>query len=308
MRNRAPIRLRLTLWYVALLAVILAVFASGVYLILRQVLFHSLNESTLSRANDLLSVVQYDGNGLTLPVETTRGGPTRGEHFVRLFDSAGRLTFDNSSHLGTVPVDVQVVDQALRGESSTHRFKIGEDGDLMVATAFPVVRSGEIVGALEVGQSADDVSEALALLLLIMGLAYPVVLVIVSFGGVLLARKALSPIDDITRTARSISAEDLHQRLNLSLPEDEVGRLARTFDEMIGRLDNAFQRQRQFTADASHELRTPLTIMKGQVDVSLQRDREPAEYRHVLKSINGEVDLALHYGERCPQFMGGLCS
>ena len=146
------------------------------------------------------------------------------------------------------------------------------------------------MGALELGQSEDDVSETLASLLLIMGIAYPVTLVVAGFGGVFLAGRALSPIDNITRTVRHISAEDLDQRLNLRLPDDEVGRLARTFDEMIARLDDAFRRQRQFTADASHELRTPLTIIKGQIDVSLQKEREPEAYRQVLRSVNEEVD------------------
>jgi heavy metal sensor kinase len=76
----------------------------------------------------------------------------------------------------------------------------------------------------------------------------------------------------------------------MDLPDDELGRLARTFDEMIGRLDESFQRQRQFTADASHELRTPLTAIKGQVDVALQRDRDPVAYREVLQTLNSEVD------------------
>jgi heavy metal sensor kinase len=107
---------------------------------------------------------------------------------------------------------------------------------------------------------------------------------------VFLAGRALSPIDAVTRTARKISAEDLSQRLNMRLPEDEVGRLARTFDEMIARLDEAFKRQRQFTADASHELRTPLTAIKGQTEVALQREREPEDYQEVLRAVNGQVD------------------
>ena len=85
-------------------------------------------------------------------------------------------------------------------------------------------------------------------------------------------------------------AQTFYERINLQLPEDEVGRLASTFDEMIGRLDAAFRRQRQFTADASHELRTPLTVMKGQVEVALQIDRSGVEYRDVLESVNSEVD------------------
>ena len=105
-----------------------------------------------------------------------------------------------------------------------------------------------------------------------------------------MAGRALSPIDNITRAARQISAEDLNQRLNLRLPNDEVGRLARTFDEMIARLDDAFRRQLQFTTDASHELRTPLTIIKGQIDVSLQKERGSEDYRQVLQAVNEEVD------------------
>jgi heavy metal sensor kinase len=125
---------------------------------------------------------------------------------------------------------------------------------------------------------------------LVLGIAYPVTLALASFGGAFLAGRALSPIDKLTRLARRVSAKDLSQRLNLRLPDDEVGRLARTFDEMIARLDDAFRRQRQFTADASHELRTPLTAIKGQVEVALRRRRDAAAYREVLQAVNEEVD------------------
>jgi heavy metal sensor kinase len=107
---------------------------------------------------------------------------------------------------------------------------------------------------------------------------------------VFLAGRALAPIDELTRVARQMSAEDLSQRLDIKLPDDEVGRLAQTFNQMIARLDEAFRRQRQFTADASHELRTPLTAIKGQTEVALQRDRSSEDYREVLRVINGEVD------------------
>ena len=160
----------------------------------------------------------------------------------------------------------------------------------MRVKTLPIIRGGVILGALEVGQAQDNVSDTLSRLLLIVGIAYPVALVLASLGGIFLAGRALSPIDNITRAARQISAEDLNQRLNLRLPNDEVGRLARTFDEMIARLDDAFRRQRQFTTDASHELRTPLTIIKGQIDVSLQKERGSEDYRQVLQAVNEEVD------------------
>ena len=178
---------------------------------------------------------------------------------------------------------------ALAGESNSRKVKLDDDDPLRVKT-LPILLDGAVVGALEVGQSEDDVSDTLATLIIIMAIAYPVTLVVASLGGFFLAGRALSPIDNITRAARQISAEDLGQRLGLRLPDDEVGRLARTFDEMIARLEDAFRRQRQFTADASHELRTPLTIIKGQIEVSLQKDRESEAYRQVLQGVNEEVD------------------
>ena len=288
--NRVPIRLRLTFWYVFLLAVILAVFAAGVYLLLRHSLYQALDESIQNRASTLLNIVQYEGDRPFLPDHAPSGDPSQGEDFARVFGLSVEMSFDSTGALGQAPVDTQAVASALSGKSTRHSARIIADDDPIRVITLPIIRDGAILGALEVGQSEDDVSETLASLLLTLGIAYPVTLVVAGLGGVFLAGRALSPIDNITRAARQISAEDLGQRLDLRLPDDEVGRLARTFDEMIARLDDAFRRQRQFTADASHELRTPLTVIKGQIDVSLQKEREPEAYRQVLRAVNEEVD------------------
>lgn len=282
------VRLRLTLWYVLLLAIILAGFSVGVYVVLRHNLYDNLDDSIRNRANTFLDIVRYEEGRPTLAGRVSWGDPSTGEHFVRVFDASGTVTFDNSAAAGGVPIDPEAVARALEGETSTRTVKV--DDEAMRVRAFPIERAGSIAGVLEVGQSQDDVSETLRSLLLILAVAYPVTLAVASFGGVFLAGRALSPIDSLTRLARRISAEDLGERLNLRLPDDEVGRLARTFDEMIARLDDAFRRQRQFTADASHELRTPLTAIKGQVEVALSRPRDAAAYREVLQSVNEEVD------------------
>ena len=216
------------------------------------------------------------------------------ERFARVFSVSKELTFDSSGEIGNLPVDPDVLDRALEGQATYRRVKSDENDDPLRVLAVPITRDGQIVGVLEVGQSEEDTSDILTTLLLVMAAAYPVTLVLAVLGGVFLAGRALSPVDQITGLARRISAEDLGQRLNLRLPDDEIGRLSRTFDEMIGRLDGAFRRQRQFTADASHELRTPLTIMKGQVDVALQQQREPEDYRQVLQAVNDEVDRMVH--------------
>jgi heavy metal sensor kinase len=281
------VRLRLTLWYVLLLAIILAAFSAGIYLTLRHNLYANLDDSIQNRANILLDIVRYEGNRPTLAGVVSSDDPNQGESFVRVFDASGELSFDGSAVAGDVPIDRRAVESALVGKAITRSVNVGE---AFRVRTLPIQRDGRISGVLEVGLSQGDVSETLQALLLIVGIAYPVTLLVASVGGVFLAERALAPVDRVTRLARRMSAEDLSQRLNLRLPDDEVGRLAHTFDEMIARLDGAFRRQRQFTADASHELRTPLTAMKGQVEVALSRPREAAAYREVLQAVNEEVD------------------
>jgi heavy metal sensor kinase len=283
-----PIRVRLTLWYVLLVAAILAAFSAVLYLSLRQVLYENLNDSLDNRADIVLALLTYEDGRPGLSGVDFPGDPVEGEHFTRVFDSSGQVTFDNSVPESSAPIGEDAVAAALNGTSS--RRSAETDGDRLRILTAPIVRDSEVVGAVQVGLTEDDAREALRILLVIIAIAYPLTLAATSAGGVFLAGRALSPIDRLTRVARQITAEGLSQRLDLALPDDEVGRLARTFDEMIARLDQSFARQRQFTADASHELRTPLTAIKGQAEVALQRDRATADYKEALAAINGEVD------------------
>ncbi len=282
------VRLRLTLWYVFLLAIILACFSAGVYIFLRTNLYDDLDDSVRNRAATSLGVVVYQEGRPTLVGQGSFVDPNAGESFVRVFDSAGAVTFDNSAEAGRVIVDSNAVDLALRGTSGTRTANAG--GEALRVLTVPIQRGNEISGVLEVGQSQDDVSKALRDLLLILAIAYPLTLAVASIGGVFLAGRALSPIDRLTRLAKTITAEDLSARLDLNLPNDEVGRLARTLDDMIAGLEEAFRRQRQFTADASHELRSPLTAIKGQVGLARSKPRDKEAYREVLGIVEDEVD------------------
>jgi heavy metal sensor kinase len=282
------VRLRLTLWYVVLLAVILAAFCAGVYMVMRAQLYHNLDDSIENRSNILLGVILFDDERPTLTGTVFSQDPDADESFVRVFDASGRVTFENRAFEGEADIDSGALERALAGRTSTRTVDV--DDKPLRLRAFPIERESVTSGVLEVGQPEDDVRETLRALLLILAVAYPVTLVGASLGGLFLASRALAPIDSLTRLARRLSAEDLSQRLNMKLPDDEVGRLARTFDDMLERLDEAFRRQRRFTADASHELRTPLTAIKGQVDVALERDRDAETYREVLRSVNADAD------------------
>lgn len=112
-------------------------------------------------------------------------------------------------------------------------------------------------------------------------------LLISIIGGYWLASKTMRPVETITRMAREINATDLRRRLHLKR-KDEFGELAATFDQMLARLEAAFKRQTQFTADASHELRTPLTIMNLEINRALTQLQTPEEYRQVLEQMQAE--------------------
>lgn len=139
-----------------------------------------------------------------------------------------------------------------------------------------------VIAIMQIGLSLTLSSDTLEQLQTILLVSIPLLVCIVALGGYLLSAHALAPIDTITQTAQHISAHDLHQRLNLQSTDDEVGRLASTFDMMLDRLEASFQRERQFTADASHELRTPLTAIQTVISVLRERRRSPEEYERAL--------------------------
>jgi two-component system, OmpR family, sensor kinase len=119
--------------------------------------------------------------------------------------------------------------------------------------------------------------------------AIPIALLVAGVGGYFLARKSLAPVAAMAAQARGMGAANLHDRLAVLNPRDELGQLAVTFNQLLERLENSFERQKWFMADASHELRTPVAILHGETEVTLSRtDRSPEEYRETLGILKDE--------------------
>jgi two-component system, OmpR family, sensor kinase len=156
--------------------------------------------------------------------------------------------------------------------------------------AVPLSSSAGSNQTLIVSRSVAEMADAQRRTLLILA---AVSLALLFIGGALtywLAGRALQPVRTIAGMARSISERDLHRRVDIKVPPDELGELVDTFNSMLARLESAFTSMSTFTANASHELRAPLALMRSEVEGALSRSRTPEEYRRVLESLEHEVE------------------
>jgi signal transduction histidine kinase len=158
-----------------------------------------------------------------------------------------------------------------------------------------VDRDGKTI-PFDFDRAAETAQHNATTYLLSTGLLYFAIIVIIgAIGGYLLAKQALRPIAKLTQTAKALSTETLDQRINLGGPDDELRELADTFDEMLARLDQAFDSQRLFVANASHELRTPLSVIRTELEVTLSDpDADPEE----LRRMGGVVASAAERAQR----------
>lgn len=283
---RIPIRTRLTLWYMVLLAVTFTAF--GVYLIVQS-------------RNNLIGAIEET---LQITVSKTTAALDEEDYL-----ETGRLTFDHVRQtqnqtqtpgfaMRIISVDGEVWDSygvtpevpawgVANGEYLTQRnWRIYSQ---------PVLDSrDQIIGWVQAAQSLESVNGSVLALRNQLFLGVPLLLLLAGLGGYFLAGRALQPIAQITGTAQAITVHDLSRRLQYRGVMDEIGRLAQTFDQMLERLQASFERESRFISDAAHELRTPLTALKGQIDVTLTRTRKPSEYEEKLRESSRQVDRLIH--------------
>jgi heavy metal sensor kinase len=142
---------------------------------------------------------------------------------------------------------------------------------------------------IAVVEPLDAAAAELDALLHVLYIALPLAILIAGLGGYILASKSIAPLTTIAEQAEAITDRNLHTRLQIGGAQLEFARLAAVFNALLSRLDRSFERMRDFMADASHELRTPLSIIRGEADVALTQNRQPAEYRESLAVIQDEA-------------------
>ncbi len=288
-----PLRVRLTLWYGTALALVLIVFSVVLYAITARNLRDTVDESLEDTATTAVRSLEARG---FLPLldeeELLSQFPelTRIDKFFQIFSPSGTITIRSPNiKQHEVPLSRTALDAAFAGQSIFESAKYPREPPLRLIS-MPIMYRGNLLYIVQVGTSMESVGETLQRFLVLLVVAIPIALAVSLAGGWFLAGRALRPVDKITLAAQRIAAGDLSQRLSMPAAHDEIGRLAATFNNMIGRLDTSFRQIQQFTSDASHELRTPLTVMKGETDLVLRRPRSLDDYKSVLESNLEEID------------------
>lgn len=281
------LRFQLIGWYAILLIITLVIF-SGYFFYQFRELQQAQQDGTLQSAGaKLRNYVDLDHN--TPFFRFNDNNDTRellNENVrVRLYDDDG----DVVQVLGNAVDAMPTATQPPRNDDQPYTVEISPNEHWRIYLQ-PLFYEGSPRGWLEIGQPEAMLNTAFSELLVPILLGSILALVLGVFGGLFLANRALQPIVKVTRTAQKISTQDLVQRINYHGPPDEIGQLAKTFDQMLDRLETGFEQERRFTSDASHELRTPLTALKGRIEVTLNRSRSSEEYQETLLSLDQEVD------------------
>ncbi len=292
--KRLSIRARMTLWYTGILAATLLLLGGVAYGLLMRGLWNEV-DGTLERvARAVAQAAQQTATDFVPPdmndLLRRFFGPNFADRFYQFLDPRGevdpRLPRERGAPLAISP---RALKNAAEGYGTFETVPNGGTHPVRVFT-FPIVAQGRMVKVLQVGMSLEGLLRERQNFLWALATLTPLALLLAGGGGWLLARRALRPVDQMTQAARRIGAERLAERLEGAETNDELGRLARTLNEMLARLEAGFAQVRRFSADASHELRTPLTILKGEIEVALRSAREPSEYERVLASALEEVE------------------
>jgi two-component system OmpR family sensor kinase len=287
-----PLRLRLTLLYVVLLGIALAVFSLAVYLIARNRVSQNVDDALRLQA-DAVAIALEPAEG---PLSVQSLGANK---LLRLADeaSAGVLfqirdlessviysSFEPSARNLPLPGDMIPEEETF----STTKIR----GDSFRILYHPFFQDGQLLGSVVVGESLENTYETLNLIRDILIVGGVAVLVVTNIPAYLLAGRVLDPVRRVSRLARDIeAAADFTHRVPPSPAGDEMGELTATFNAMIDRVERTLESQKAFLADSSHELRRPLTVLRANIDILNDPALPAGEREACLKAMRTEAEL-----------------
>ena len=308
------VRVRLTLWYTAVLALVLVALSLITYFIFWRSTVQRTDVSLVELSNAFLTTLNAEAKDQTGPDTLKVAAQVaitehrfRGHVFV-IFDAADKIVVSSQD----VPSANPANDSSPTGLLSSGSFRRFLDASVHSDRLFGEVKGNKAgyrgfarhfsirdqTYTLVILQSLHPQQEMLEEITTTFAWMIPIAILLASGGGYFLARKSLAPVVAMSSQAGRIGAANLHERLAVHNEKDELGHLARSFNSLLDRLSQSFERQQRFMADASHELRTPVAILRGESEVALsQQVRSAEEYRESLGVLHQEAARLTHIVE-----------
>jgi two-component system OmpR family sensor kinase len=290
--SRLALRVRLTLAFAVVMAVVLGLTGLFLYLRFRADLNGTIAGSLSSRSDAVAALVRQSRGPLDGALEGAGGD----DDVAQVLDARGAVVAGTPLARDRPLLAGAALRRARRAATTTDRSYLhGFDGPLRLRSR-PVQRAGEPLVVI-VGTGLDDRNDSLRTLAALLVLGGVVALALASLAGYAVAAAALRPVESMRRRAAAIAPATTGPRLPVPPTRHEIGRLGETLNDMLARLEAAFARERTFVADASHELRTPLSILKAELELAVRAGRSPEELRAALESAAEETERLVRLAE-----------
>jgi signal transduction histidine kinase len=293
--SRWPLRVRLTLAFALVMSVVLTVTGLFVFSIFRGDLNGSIDRSLTARSGEVTDLVRHVDDGLLVALRKVSGGSDR--DFAQIVAPDGSIVAATPQVAHERLLAGPVLSRAARKTLVFQHPEVPRlDGTLRLRTAPVNTARGRMIVA--VGTALGERDDSLRTLGWLLAAGGFVALLLASLAGYGVASGALRPVEAMRRRAAEIApGSGPGGRLPVPGSGDEVARLGTTLNEMLARLEAAFERERTFAADASHELRMPLGILKTELELALRRGRSPEELRAAIASAAEETDRLVQLAE-----------
>ena len=283
--TRWSIRIRLTWWYVAVLAVATVILTGASWWLSTQSVVRSADIGLQARVDGVQDFLDNPRTRLTVEGLQDEFGEyaelTRGEALLEVLDSSGTVLVRPS-----IPGWKDMADREARTATSREIQPVDRllgESPYRVASARLDAAGGSyrVTVAAPMGPAYAALNRFHRWLLLLL----PAILAVAGSGGYWISRRALTPVDEITSAVQAITVQSLDKRLPLPPADDELRRLASTFNDVLARLETAVGDMVRFTANASHELRTPVSLVRTTAELALRHERMPRDYRLALAEV-----------------------
>ena len=277
--NSLSIRAKIAILFVCLFLILSSLFSFFMYNYLSGILYQKEKETIEEEFSNIFS---------RLKISVNANNDLYTFEYLELLSPKTKLTlFDLKGNVRLGETDPRIAKFPIEVDSFR---RVGlEDQGVWFFHDKPIYYENKIIGWIRISRSISPIVDTLKKIKIIIFTTTPLFIFFATLSSLFLARKALAPIDSVTKTASEIEKGDLSRRIKIPITNDEIGRLARTFNKMIARLEDTFNREKRFTSDASHELRTPITIISAKAEAALTKSKKIEDNRKALRVIIRET-------------------